>query len=129
MSFTRQLRAIATKRKESMRQVAVRSVLQVSTSVIKETPVEEGTLRGNWNPQIGTPDTSTDYSKTMSPITSITSECFRMKLGDKFYLTNSMPYAEPIEYGHSRVKAPLGMVRISVALWQQIVAKQVRNQR
>jgi hypothetical protein len=40
---------------------------------------------------------------------------------DVVYMTNSLPYAEKIEYeGYSR-QAPQGMLRANVAKWQRIV--------
>lgn len=33
-----------------------------------------------------------------------------LKLGDTAYLVNNLPYAVPLEYGHSS-QAPAGMVR------------------
>jgi hypothetical protein len=35
--------------------------------------------------------------------------------GDIIWLTNNLPYAVRLEYGHSKVQAPGGMVRITVA--------------
>jgi hypothetical protein len=48
------------------------------------------------------------------------------KAGDTAYITNSLPYAIPLEFGHSQ-QAPGGMVRITVARFQQIVLEAIRN--
>jgi hypothetical protein len=39
---------------------------------------------------------------------------------------NNLPYAVPLEYGHSK-QAPGGMVRITLARFQQIVDEAIRN--
>ena len=48
-----------------------------------------------------------------------------LKLGDTAYLVNNLPYAVPLEYGHSS-QAPAGMVRVTIAEFQQIVEAAVR---
>ncbi|ATV18020.1 hypothetical protein CFN58_28435 [Pseudomonas avellanae] len=48
------------------------------------------------------------------------------RAGDVAYITNSLPYAIPLEFGHS-TQAPGGMVRITVARFQQIVEAAIRN--
>ena len=42
------------------------------------------------------------------------------------YIINNLPYAIPLEFGHS-TQAPGGMVRVTVARFQQIVQEAIRN--
>lgn len=44
--------------------------------------------------------------------------------GHTIYIQNNVPYALPLEYGHSK-QAPGGMVRITVARFQQLVSEAV----
>jgi len=46
-------------------------------------------------------------------------------VGQTVYLLNNLPYSVPLEYGHSK-KAPQGMVRMTLARFQQIVDDVVR---
>ncbi|WP_256203847.1 MULTISPECIES: hypothetical protein [unclassified Pseudomonas] len=39
---------------------------------------------------------------------------------------NNLPYAIPLEYGHS-TQAPAGMVRVTLANFQHIVDEAIRN--
>ncbi|MNT90915.1 hypothetical protein D3C72_2319290 [compost metagenome] len=47
-------------------------------------------------------------------------------VGQMAYLINNLPYAIPLEFGHSN-QAPNGMVRVTIARFQQIVEQAIRN--
>lgn len=92
-------------------------ILDLFMSVVRDTPVLEGRLRANWiisadNPANGTFDViDPDGTKTTRKI-----EDFVSKLDDlenfNVFLANNLPYAYTVEYdGHSKIKAPKGMVR------------------
>jgi hypothetical protein len=50
----------------------------------------------------------------------------QLTIGQTAYIVNNLPYAAPLEYGHSK-QAPGGMVRITLARFQQIVDEAIRN--
>lgn len=88
-----------------------------------------GRFRGNWMFSIGSPDTSTTEEVDPSGSKStarIVNGAIEFKAGDTAYITNSLPYAIPLEYGHSQ-QAPGGMVSITLARFQQIVLEAIRN--
>lgn len=88
-----------------------------------------GRFRGNWMFSIGSPDNSTtdEVDPTERNASArITNGALEFKAGETAYITNSLPYAIPLEYGHS-TQAPGGMVRITVARFQQIVLEAIRN--
>ena len=104
----------ATKDMEEMNKAII---LELFTSVILDTPVLEGRLRGNWvisadDPADGTVDiVDPTGSKTTRNIENFVS---KLNAGEDFdvYLTNNLPYAYRVEYdGWSHTKAPEGMVR------------------
>ncbi|AMB81795.1 hypothetical protein AV641_12465 [Pseudomonas fragi] len=88
-----------------------------------------GRFRGNWMFSIGSPDTSTvdqvdpGGSRSMARIVN---GALHFNAGETAYITNSLPYAIPLEYGHS-TQAPNGMVRITLANFQKIVEEAIRN--
>lgn len=88
-----------------------------------------GRFRGNWMFSIGSPDTSTvdqvdpGGSRSMARIVN---GALQFNAGETAYITNSQPYAIPLEYGHS-TQAPNGMVRITLANFQKIVEEAIRN--
>lgn len=88
-----------------------------------------GRFRGNWMFSIGSPDNSTTDEVDPSGRKStarIVDGAIEFKAGDTAYITNSLPYAIPLEFGHSN-QSPNGMVRITVARFQQIVLESIRN--
>ena len=88
-----------------------------------------GRFRGNWMFSIGSPDTSTvdqvdpGGSRSMARIVN---GALEFNSGETAYITNSLPYAIPLEYGHS-TQAPSGMVRITLANFQKIVEEAIRK--
>lgn len=108
----------------------VRKVLfDLTTSIVKRTPVDTGRLRGNWQFGIGQPAAGTlnvlDAQGTGAGILASIGGASKVA-GTVCYISNNLPYAMPIEYGHSR-QAPQGMVRVSVMLFQQFVKKAVED--
>ena len=88
-----------------------------------------GRFRGNWMFSIGSPDTSTvdqvdpGGSRSMARIVN---GALEFNAGETAYITNSLPYAIPLEYGHS-TQAPSGMVRITLGNFQKIVEEAIRK--
>jgi len=95
-------------------------ILELFSSVILDTPVLEGRLRGNWiissdNPASGTFDiTDKDGGTTTRKVEDHISK-LPDSLDFKVYLTNNLPYAYRIEYDGYSGKAPEGMVRKNFA--------------
>ncbi|WP_223535617.1 hypothetical protein [Pseudomonas sp. GL-B-16] len=88
-----------------------------------------GRFRGNWNFSIGYPDNSFRIhpDPTGEAATArLVSGAIEFKAGETAFIVNNLPYAIPLEFGHS-TQAPGGMVRITVARFQQIVLEAIRN--
>lgn len=99
--------------------------LKLFSSVIKDTPVDTGRLRANWQLTEGTPavgevqtlDTSggPTIAKLKAPIEASTGDT-------ELFLTNNLPYASRIEFeGWSHTKAPEGMVRRNVVRFGRLI--------
>lgn len=102
--------------------------------ILQKTPVDTGSLRGSWTVSVGNPG-SAEHSRALTGISTgqdalpeeiqqmqaMASQLESMPLGTKIWFSNTMPYVLRIEFGgHSSVKAPQGMVRVSieeVRLW------------
>lgn len=118
-----------------MRENALRKIaLEVFNRVIMRTPVDTGRLRGNWQattdaPADGEVDTLDNAGVTNergigSSVAKQAAEALVLGQDNPtvFHLTNTLPYARVIEYGdpHGSDQAPKGMVRISVAEFQEV---------
>lgn len=141
-SFALSLAAFAKKAPEQARQVVRKVSLDLLTATVLRTPVGNpdlwkskppagyvgGRLRANWTVSLVNPDTTTTdaIDKTGQGTISRGSAVIGQADGTKdICITNSLPYAIPIEYGHSGVQAPQGMVRVTVAEFNQYVEKAV----
>lgn len=88
-----------------------------------------GRFRANWHLSIDVVENVTfdevdpSGSETIAALVSAVSD---FNAGQTAYLINNLPYAIPLEFGHS-TQAPSGMVRITVARFQQIVQEAIRN--
>jgi len=112
--------------KQDVERVAAATFIELFTSVIKDTPADTGRLQGNWQTTTNTP--ATGLLTATGPAGAISMVALTISKPDLYYLTNNLPYAETIEFdGHSKVKAPRGMVRINVKRLEQILRKKARG--
>ena len=90
----------------------IRSVsLQGLKMVMKKSPVDNGTFRGNWNVGINAIDNSTSDNKDAGSAQSEGKQRLgSLKVGDGINISNALPYAMRLVFGYSD-QAPSGMVR------------------
>jgi len=133
MSFTKQLE-LATLNLQNFSEEAVKgTIFKVISLVVKRTPVDIGTARGNWQATVNAPSASPipvkdrEGGPTISKAQKVLNQ---MPLGSTFYLTNNLPYILTLEYGgypnppkggqgktingFSRL-APQGMLRVTLS--------------
>lgn len=127
MSLTTDLQKIAARNKQKLLKVAQNSLMRVGGRIVVMSPVDNGRFINNWMSAYGSADTATSEALNKTGAESVgrlDAKLNGLSVGQVFYFTNSLPYAERLEYGWSE-KAPNGMVRLSVANWQTIVAQEV----
>jgi hypothetical protein len=118
-SFSVDIARFAAKTEKQIKTVIQKITMEAFRGVIEKTPVDKGHLLGNWSPSIGTP-TTTAYPDRIDKDGSATIGAAQKVVFDwncigSIFLCNNLPYAGAIEYGHSKVKAPAGMVRVTLA--------------
>ncbi|SER54947.1 hypothetical protein [Pseudomonas soli] len=81
-----------------------------------------GRFRSNWQLTAGTPASGEidEVESAGATITKLVAAAGDLTLGEVAYIVNNLPYAIPLEYGHS-TQAPAGMVRVTIADFQNIV--------
>ncbi|MGE6564343.1 hypothetical protein ACTJJT_01195 [Pseudomonas sp. 22373] len=88
-----------------------------------------GRFRGNWQFSIDLPAAGEldriDPSGSEA-IAALREQVQALTIGQTAYIVNNLPYAVPLEYGHS-TQAPSGMVRVTLANFQAIVDQAIRN--
>jgi len=126
--FALNISEFVNKAKEAPEKVVRRAGTDVATALVIRSPVDTGRFRANWVCAFHSPSAfitpSTDKSGA-GTIARITTQLNGWSGGD-IYFTNSLPYAIPLEYGHSD-QAPNGMVRLTVNEWNGIVEKAAKE--
>lgn len=129
--FTLDIQAFIAKAKKNPETVMRSVSLKLFSAIIKASPVDTGRFRGNWQTTGATPATGliagvdpTGNKAVNSAATFITNA----PGWDTFTLTNNLPYAERLEYGWSK-QAPVGMVRVNIARFQQLINEEAAKVR
>lgn len=128
-TFVEQLEGFADYAKEMADQIFKSVVIQVGASVINLSPVDTGRFLANWQFSIDSVSgASIDDTDQMGDETlaRFVSEVGPLTYGQTAYIYNNLVYGPSLEYGHSR-QAPRGMVRITLARFQEIVNQAVRE--
>lgn len=121
MSFDKDIAKFSKKTEEAATKIFRGTSLSLFGKIVKRTPVDTGRLRGNWFSSINVKPSGSHnagYEGTVN----------KVKLGDSVYFTNNLPYANVIENGSSS-QAPNGMVRVTIAEFEHIVAMNARKYR
>jgi hypothetical protein len=102
-------------------------VFDMFARIVLRSPVDTGRFRANWMIASGQMDVTTteatDKSDDAAPTLAKLGK-FEIKEGESVFITNSLPYAIPLEHGHSK-QAPQGMVRITVSEFPGVVDQAV----
>ena len=113
-SFKKQFAAVIKRAGDKADSLVRKVVLDLGNSLIMRSPVDTGRFRSNW--QLGVVNVNGDTSS--APGSDAHGRMAMMLQGwtanQTIYITNSLPYAQRLEYGWSK-QAPQGMVRLTVA--------------
>jgi len=105
-------------------------VLELFGSVIKDTPVDTGRARGNWQTSMDSPATGETDRKGEGPaLAEVGQQTASFGAGKVIYLTNNLPYIYRLEFLGWSQQSPDGMARKNVARIQSIVRKAVSDNR
>lgn len=129
MSFSQKISQFSFDAIELTEEVRMAVEEEVFRSVIKDTPVDEGRLRGNWQATKNSPATGTldSIDKNGAQTIDKAVQLVRSSEPDQtLYLTNNLPYAVRIEYGYSD-KAPEGMVRRNLSRITELIRQKARE--
>lgn len=100
------------------------AVLGLFRAIVLKTPVDTGHLAYNWQVSVDSPETiekpGVDPEKTQV-LADGQSNIGKWSLKNKsLWIANNVEYVEDIEYGKSKLKAPQGMVRVSLREFDSI---------
>lgn len=115
MSFASDIKRFAEKTGNTIDEVIISFILNISEKVILGTPVDTGWARNGWVASIGSPNSSLPSTPDKMATSALSGVGFVSLTapGKVFYLTNNVAYINRLEYGYSK-QAPKGMARLGV---------------
>lgn len=144
--FRRNFQKLIKRAKDKARDVCVEGALSMANGMVEKCPVDTGRLKNNWFPGLNTADKSITGGADPSgagSIARIQAGLEGFKVGQKIFITNSLPYARVIEMGlygkppgnangpktvgGFSKQAPAGMVRLTVQEYGQKIRKVVEQ--
>lgn len=128
MSFAAELNRFAGKTMLGIEGTRRDVLLELISSVIKDTPKDTGLARGNWQTTLDTPvSKAIDIRTVRSAIAEARAAIKRLyKTDGRICFANLLDYIGFLENGWSK-QAPAGMVRKNVARFARIVAEKARR--
>lgn len=129
LRFEQDLRRLADRLDVEVTTVVKRTSLDIFTRIVRKTPVDKGRARASWNISAGQPDDSVVQEAGgqagADARAQAKANAFDLSKVQAVFITNALPYIEPLENGHSS-QAPRGMVRISLHEVTTFTARLVR---
>lgn len=115
MGFAAALKELTERRKGDLEAASRQAMILAAQSIVLRSPVDTGRFRANWQFGVGALNSATTTSEDPSgaaTISALQGAINNAKIGGVWYATNSLPYANRLEYGWSD-QAPGGMVRLT----------------
>lgn len=128
-SFAEQLGQFAEETMDKADSIFREIVMIVGETLVRLSPVDEGTFRGAWRFSIGAQDSTvydTPDKDGAETIARMLAEVGNLTYGQVANIQNATIYGIPLEFGHS-TQAPNGFLRITIARFQQIVSQAIQD--
>lgn len=119
MTFSADITKFAEKAELSLDKTVRMVTVELFSSVIKGTPIDEGRARGNWQTTTQSPATGEVERNESAAQAELTQRVGGA--GSVTYLTNNLPYIERLENGWSK-QAPAGMVRVNFTRVETLIS-------
>jgi hypothetical protein len=106
------LETLVDRQRDQLEAKARKIAFEAFSRVIYRSPVRTGHFRASWVASEGAPGVS-GTSTNIASSQAEAAKALTFKIGGVWYFSNSLPYAQRLEYGYSR-QAPMGIVRLTV---------------
>lgn len=127
-SFELQLKEFENMTAEKSELLFKKVCFDLSNSIIMDSPVDSGRLRGNFQPDINSIQNDVleiDDKSGSATVAKVSATINKLQLGQYFTLTNNLDYAIHLEFGTAKFgfspKAPKGFIGINVMRFQNFV--------
>ena len=128
-AFRRDFAALLNKAGDKAELVVRNAALELQSGMVAMAVVDTGRFKGNFQCGVGAVNTTTDSPPDKdggATIGRTQAVLEGWKVGQTIWLTNSLPYARRLEYGHS-MQMPNGCVRLTVQNYSAALAKAVAS--
>lgn len=128
-SFSAQIQQFADETMDRADSIFRDVVMSMAGVIVRLSPVDTGKFKGAWRLSIDGYDTAvpeTPDKQGSEVLAKMLTEIGNLTFGQAAYLQNNLPYAVPLEFGHSQ-QAPSGIVHIAQAHFQQLVQQAIRE--
>lgn len=126
MGFADDVRRFAVKAGDSSDKIVRAVTLSLFNGIIRDTPVDTGRARGNWQTTVGQPASGEiDRLGASAAIAEVEAKT-PPGAGQETYLANDLPYIEELEKGSSK-QSPEGMVRRNMDRIERNLKKAIRD--
>jgi hypothetical protein len=126
--FALQLAEFAKKAGANADLVVQKVAIDLLGRVVMRSPVDTGRFRANWAVTVGAPSTGTTEATDKSgngAVEAGSRVLASFQVGPSIFITNNLPYGPRLEYEGWSKQAPAGMVRVSVAEFEGLIAKAI----
>lgn len=129
MSFTADLGKFAARAKGNIDTATRQATVLLAKGVILKSPFDTGRFRANW--QFSAAGIQRATSMAVDPDWQVTlhrlvADIKQTRAGGVTYLSNSLPYAVPLENGWSK-QAPQGMAKLTAQEFQRYVSQAAKD--
>lgn len=127
MSFSDDIDKFARKTSRNATTIFKKVTFDMYGNLPRRTPKDTGRAQGNWQIGINNIPRGTLSLEGIGIVGGgqLLSATEQVKLGDRVYIVNNLPYIKKLEDGSS-TQAPNGMVKLEVARFKNTVNKAVR---
>lgn len=125
-SFNAAFHKLIQASEKRVEEVAKDVAVDLTVMLVTRSPVDSGRFRHNWNTAINQVNYNTTLDVQNNAIARSAAVIESYKLGDTVNITNSLPYANRLEYGWSQ-QAPQGMTRLTLLEYPQLLRRRIQQ--
>lgn len=121
--FAIDMAAFGARSKTQMRNVVRWVSLEMLRRIVMRSPVDTGRFRANWQVDLNTPPEEVTVDVDVDGQITVMAGELKLagyELGGTVFIVNNLPYAIPLEEGHSK-QAPAGMVGVTLTEFPGVV--------
>lgn len=126
--FSLAFKQINDKTDKQLNRIIKKTVFDLTSSIISDTPVDTSRAKNNWFVTFDTPSDNTIDTLDNSGNTAINkanTKIMNNKVPMVYWINNNLPYIMRLEYGWSK-QSPAGMVRLNIQRFNKFLKDNIK---